>query len=88
MEKYLEQIMQNRDVKGAKVLLSGRLDGNEIDRREWLAKGSIPLQTLRADIDYARTTAYTTYGTIGIKTWIHKGEIVVKKKDDKPKPQR
>jgi small subunit ribosomal protein S3 len=88
MKKYLEQIMQNRDVKGAKVLLSGRLDGNEIARREWLAKGSIPLQTLRADIDYARTTAYTTYGTIGIKTWIHKGEVVIKKKEEKSRSPR
>jgi small subunit ribosomal protein S3 len=83
MKKYLEQVMQNRDVKGAKIFLSGRLDGNEIARREWLAKGSIPLQTLRADIDYARTTAYTTYGTIGIKTWIHKGEVVTN--EDKQK---
>jgi small subunit ribosomal protein S3 len=78
MKKYLEQVLQNRDVKGAKILLSGRLDGNEIARREWLAKGSIPLQTLRADIDYAKSTAFTTYGAIGIKTWIYKGETVTK----------
>lgn len=78
MKKYLEQVLQNRDVKGAKIFLSGRLDGAEIARREWLAKGSIPLQTLRADIDYAKTTAYTTYGTIGIKTWIYKGETTTK----------
>jgi small subunit ribosomal protein S3 len=82
MKKYLEQVQQNRDVKGVKIYLSGRLDGNEIARREWLSKGSVPLQTLRADIDYAKTTAYTTYGTIGIKTWIYKGEIV-KKEDTK-----
>jgi small subunit ribosomal protein S3 len=86
MKKYLEQVLQNRDVKGVKIYLSGRLDGNEIARREWLAKGSVPLQTLRADIDYAKTTAYTTYGTIGIKTWIYKGEfakkVEVKKPDD------
>jgi small subunit ribosomal protein S3 len=88
MKKYLEQTMQNRDVKGAKVLLSGRLDGNEIARREWLAKGSIPLQTLRADIDYARTTAYTTYGTIGIKTWVYKGEVVKKTDNKKLQPIR
>jgi len=75
MKKYLEQALQNRDVKGVKILMSGRLDGNEIARREWLSRGSIPLQTLRGDIDYARTTAYTTYGTIGIKTWIYKGEV-------------
>ncbi|HVO28447.1 MAG TPA: 30S ribosomal protein S3 [Candidatus Paceibacterota bacterium] len=75
MKKYLEQIMQNRDVKGAKVAMGGRLDGNEIARRESLSKGALPLQTLRADIDYGRATAKTTYGTIGIRVWIYKGEI-------------
>jgi len=75
LKKYLEGIMQNRDVKGAKILLSGRLDGNEIARREWLAKGSLPLQTLRADIDYGQGTAFTSYGTVGIKVWIYKGKI-------------
>ena len=80
MKKYLEQVMQNRDVKGAKIFLSGRLDGNEIARRERLSRGSLPLQTLRADIDYGTATAKTTYGTIGIKVWIYKGEIFEKKK--------
>jgi len=75
MKKYLESIMQNRDVKGAKVAMGGRLDGNEIARRESLHKGALPLQTLRADIDYGTATAYTTYGTIGIRVWIYKGEI-------------
>ena len=75
MKKYLEQIMQNRDVKGAKIAMGGRLDGNEIARRETLGKGALPLQTLRADIDYGTATAFTTYGTIGIRVWIYKGEI-------------
>ncbi|MBI4087611.1 MAG: 30S ribosomal protein S3 [Candidatus Liptonbacteria bacterium] len=75
LKKYLEGIMQNREVKGAKIMMSGRLDGNEIARTEWLAKGSLPLQTFRADIDYGTSTAFTTYGTIGIKVWIYKGEI-------------
>lgn len=75
MKKYLDQIMQNRDVKGAKIAMGGRLDGNEIARRESLSRGSLPLQTLRADIDYGRATAKTTYGTIGIRVWIYKGEI-------------
>ncbi len=75
MKKYIEQVMQNKEVKGAKVFLSGRLDGNEIARRERLVRGSLPLQTLRADIDYGTATAFTTYGTIGIKVWIYKGEI-------------
>jgi small subunit ribosomal protein S3 len=85
MKKYIEQIMQNRDVRGAKVFLSGRLDGNEIARRERLSRGSLPLQTLRADIDYGTATAKTTYGTIGIKVWIYKGEIFEKK--EKPEQQ-
>jgi small subunit ribosomal protein S3 len=79
MKKYLEQIMQNRDIKGAKIKLSGRLDGNEIARREQLSNGSLPLQTLRADIDYGTATAFTTYGTIGVRVWTYKGEIFEKK---------
>ena len=67
--------MQNRDAKGAKIRISGRLDGAEIARSEWLSKGTLPLQTLRADIDFGQATAFTTYGTIGIKVWINKGEI-------------
>lgn len=83
MKKYLEQVQQSRDVKGVKVYLSGRLDGNEIARREWLAKGSIPLQTLRADIDYGTATSRTTAGAIGVRVWIYKGEIFAKKADEK-----
>ncbi len=75
MKKYLESIMQNRAVQGGKIKLSGRLDGNEIARKEWLGKGRLPLTTLRANIDYGEATAFTTYGTIGIKVWIYKGEI-------------
>lgn len=78
MRKYLEQVIQNKEVKGAKILLSGRLDGGEIARREVLRKGELPLQTLRADIDYGQATAFTTYGTVGIKVWIYKGEIFSK----------
>ena len=61
--------------KGIKVSISGRLGGNEIARTEWLREGSIPSHTLRADIDYAEAEALTTYGIIGIKIWIYKGEI-------------
>ncbi len=82
MKKYLENIMQNKEVKGAKIFLSGRLDGNEIARREWLSKGSLPLQTLRADVDYGQATAFNSYGTVGVKTWIYKGEIF--NKNQKP----
>ncbi len=64
--------------KGIKVSLSGRLAGNEIARTEWLREGSIPLHTLRADVDYAESEALTTYGIIGVKVWIYKGEIFSK----------
>ena len=64
--------------KGIKVMISGRLGGNEIARTEWLREGSVPLHTLRADVDYAESEALTTYGIIGVKVWIHKGEIFTK----------
>ena len=75
MKKYLDFAMQNRDVQGAKINLAGRLNGAEIARTEWLSKGKLPLTTLRANIDYGVATAFTTYGTIGIKVWLYKGEI-------------
>jgi len=75
MKQTLDKIMQNKGVKGAKIMVKGRLNGAEIARKEHLKKGKIPLQTLRSNIDYASSTAYTIYGTIGIKVWIYKGEI-------------
>ena len=74
LKQYLEKIMQSKEVEGAKIMIKGRLDGAEIARTQWLAKGKIPLQTLRAKIDYAGATAFTTYGTVGVKVWIYKGE--------------
>ena len=79
MKQHLDVISQNKTVKGAKIHLAGRLDGAEIARKEWLAKGRMPLTNLRADIDYGEATAFTVYGTIGIKVWIYKGEIFDKK---------
>ena len=73
LKQSLAKIVSNRDVKGAKVTLGGRLDGNDIARTEHLEQGSLPLQTLRANIDFAKATAHTTYGTVGIKVWIYKG---------------
>jgi len=70
----MAKITVNKEVKGVKIEVSGRLNGAEISRREWLKSGRLPLQTLRADFDYARITAFCTYGTIGIKVWIYKGE--------------
>ena len=75
MKKYMELIMQNRDVKGAKIKLSGRIDGAEISRRESISKGSLPLTTLRANIDYGEARALCSYGYVGIKVWLYKGEI-------------
>lgn len=62
--------------KGIKVRVSGRLNGAEIARSEWYLQGQLPLHTLRADIDYGFSEAYTTYGVIGIKVWIYKGEVL------------
>ena len=73
--------------KGIKVCLAGRLAGNEIARTEWLREGSVPLHTFRADVDYAEAEALTTYGLIGVKVWIYKGEIFTNNlsKDNKEK---
>ena len=62
--------------EGIKITCSGRLSGAEMARREWVREGRVPSQTLRADIDYAQTEALTTYGRIGVKVWIYKGEIL------------
>ena len=75
LKKAIEKVMQNREVKGVKVSISGRLNGAEMSRREWLSEGKIPLQTLRSNVDFAQVVANTTYGVIGIKVWIYKGEI-------------
>ena len=64
--------------KGIRVCIAGRLGGNEIARTEWLREGSVPLHTFRADVDYAEAEALTTYGIIGIKVWIYKGEVFAK----------
>ena len=74
MKQILEKGMANSGVKGVKIALSGRLDGSDMSRKEWLRKGRIPLQTLRADIDFAREKAHLPYGDIGIKVWVYKGE--------------
>ena len=66
--------------KGIKVRVSGRLNGNEIARSEWYLQGRLPLHTLRADIEYGFSEARTTYGVIGVKCWIYKGEILQQKK--------
>jgi small subunit ribosomal protein S3 len=70
--------------KGLKVRVSGRLNGNEIARSEWYLQGRLPLHTLRADIDYGFAEAHTTYGLIGVKTWIYRGDIYQQKRREAP----
>lgn len=79
LKQTVEKVMANRDVLGVRIALGGRLGGADMARQEELKKGRIPLQTLRADIDFAREKAHMTYGDIGIKVWIYKGEIFKEK---------
>ncbi|MEX1997222.1 MAG: 30S ribosomal protein S3 [Candidatus Andersenbacteria bacterium] len=72
---------------GARVAVAGRLNGSEIARTEWLADGNVPLHTFRADISYCQSTAFTTYGTIGVKVWINRGELI-KSQEEKPGESR
>jgi small subunit ribosomal protein S3 len=75
LKSTIDQAIKNNIIKGVKIEMRGRLGGAEMSRREWAAKGTLPLHTLRADIDFARATAFTTYGTIGVKVWLYKGEV-------------
>lgn len=79
MKQMIEKVLANRDVKGVRIFLGGRLGGAEMARVEDMKKGQVPLQTFRADIDFAREKAHMTYGDIGIKVWIYKGEVFDKK---------
>jgi len=74
--------------KGIRVCLAGRLAGNEIARTEWLREGSVPLHTFRADVDYAESEALTTYGIIGVKVWIYKGEVFSNKLNSNNKDKK
>ena len=75
LKQTAEKVMANRDVEGVRIIMAGRLGGADMARKEEVKKGRIPLQTLRADIDFARVTARLPYGAIGIKVWIYRGEI-------------
>src|SRR5512147_1534235 len=99
--RAMKRAMQNAmrlGAQGIKVMSSGRLNGAEIARREWYREGRVPLHTLRADIDYGTSEAKTTYGVIGIKVWVFKGEILSRSEallappepavDDQRKPRR
>ena len=74
LKQALDKILAVKKVEGARVEVAGRLRGAEIARREWLKKGRLPRQTIRADIDYSQAKAFCTYGVIGVKVWIYKGE--------------
>jgi len=74
--KRAVQSAQRMGAEGIKITCSGRLGGAEIARTEWYREGRVPLHTLRADVDYGTATAFTTYGTNGVKVWIFKGEIL------------
>ena len=80
LKQTAEKVMANRDVQGVRIIMSGRLGGADMARKEEIKKGRIPLQTLRADIDFARIKAILPYGTIGIKVWIYRGEVFADRK--------
>ena len=91
MKKVIES-SHKAGAKGIKVSVSGRLGGAEMARTEWYLEGRVPLHTLRAKIDYGFAEAHTTYGNIGVKVWIFKGEVLAKgiqaEKPEEPKRQR
>ncbi len=88
LKQTIEKTMANRDVKGVRIIVSGRLGGADMARREELKKGRIPLQTLRADIDFARERANLPYGVIGVKVWIYRGDVFDDRMAESAKPTR
>ena len=78
LKQVVEKVMAVKDIKGVRIYLGGRLGGADMARSEEIKRGRVPLQTLRADIDYARNKAHMLYGDIGIKVWIYKGDIFEK----------
>jgi small subunit ribosomal protein S3 len=86
MKQLIEKVMTVRGVQGVRFYVGGRLGGAEISRSEILKRGSVPLQTVRADIDFAREKAHMAYGDIGIKVWIYKGQVFAK--DDNKNKER
>ncbi len=82
LKQTVEKVMAHKEVEGIKISLSGRLGGAEMGRKEIIKDGQIPLQTLRADIDFAREKAFLPYGVVGVKVWIYRGEIFDKDKNE------
>lgn len=88
--RAMKRAMQNAmrlGAQGIKIMSSGRLNGAEIARREWYREGRVPLHTMRADIDYATSEALTTYGIIGVKVWVFKGEILNRNEQSVASPE-
>lgn len=83
LQRTLERALAAKGVLGAKMAISGRLGGAEMKRREWVRGGRVPLHTLRAEVDFAQHEARTTWGAIGVKVWLYKGEIFQEKKKKK-----
>ena len=83
LKQTAEKVIASREVKGVRIAISGRLGGAEMSRKEQIKKGMLPLQTLRADVDFSRATAHLSYGTIGVKVWIYKGDIFKEKAKEK-----
>ncbi len=83
MKSCMSRTMKDKDVQGIKTSVSGRLGGADMARTEFYSEGTIPLQTLRADIDYGFAEADTTYGKVGVKTWIYRGEVLPTKNETK-----
>jgi small subunit ribosomal protein S3 len=80
MKKAIENAKQNHEIKGVKVKIGGRLGGAEISRTDQLAWGKMPLQSFRANIDYGEATSFNSYGTVGVKVWLYKGDIFEEEK--------
>ncbi|MFQ5615027.1 MAG: 30S ribosomal protein S3 [Anaerolineales bacterium] len=80
IKRAIQQAMR-QGAKGIKIEVAGRLGGADMARRMWLREGRVPLQTLRSDIDYAQTDAFTTYSAIGVKVWIYKGDVLSEKEE-------
>jgi small subunit ribosomal protein S3 len=88
LQRTLERALAAKGVLGAKIAVGGRLGGSEMKRREWIRGGRVPLQTLRSHIDYAQEEAKTTWGTIGVKVWLYKGEIFEERRGASSTEQR
>ena len=80
LKQTVEKVMANRDVQGVRIAIAGRLGGAEMSRTEEIKRGRVPLQTIRADVDFTREEAFLPYGVIGVKCWIYRGDIFNDKK--------